>query len=205
MKKLSLLILISLFAVNANANLVTASDSFSPVLIVDGSGSSTSLAITESGTITDVNVFIDFTKCDNPLYSNGTCGGSGYSYNSEIVFSLTSPGGTVVDLVRSNTYSGSTPGAQAQVLFDDDAATTVGGSTLLSGTFSPVGLLADFNGEDLLGNWMLSFADTVGADPLSLNAWRLDINTSTVPEPASMTLLALGLAGIGFSRKRKAA
>ncbi len=197
-----------MFTGAANAALISATEMFSPVLVVDGNGRSTDLTFTDSGVISDVNVFIDFTKCDNPFLSDGTCVGSGFSYNREIVFSLTSALGTIVDLILQDTYSGSTPGDRVGILFDDNAQSTVGGSSLNSGTFSPIGSLSDFNGENLLGDWTLSFTDTVGADPLSLNAWRIDVtvnDSTSVPEPTSIALLGLGLAGIGFSRKNKKA
>jgi hypothetical protein len=199
---------VCLFTGATNAALISASEMFSPVLVVDGNGRSTDLTFTDTGVISDVNVFIDFTKCDDPLLSDGTCSGSNFSFNREIVFSLTSALGTVVDLILQDTYSGSTPGDRVGILFDDDAQSTVGGSSLNSGTFSPIGSLSDFNGENLLGDWTLSFTDTVGADPLSLNAWRIDVtvnDSTSVPEPTSIALLGLGLAGISFSRKKKKA
>ena len=83
----------------ANATLISVGATFSPVLQVDGSSSSTILAVGSSGTITDVNVFIDFTKCDDPILPDGTCSGPGFSFNGEIALWLISDAGTVVDLV----------------------------------------------------------------------------------------------------------
>src|SRR5436190_7014084 len=58
-----------------------------------------------SGTIDDVNISITFSKCDDPTNTDGgACNGSGFSFNQEIVFRLTSPGGTTVNLVNAGTY-----------------------------------------------------------------------------------------------------
>jgi len=198
--------LISTFSIASNAAVITESESFSPVLVVDGSSATTSLTVSNTGLATDVNVWVDFSKCDL-MNSAGDCTRFGSSFLSEIVFSLTNPFGDIVQLVNSGNYSGNTNVDHIVATFDDDAATGVSG-TPVTGSFQPFGLLADFNGLSILGDWTLTFRDTVGLDPLSVNAWGLEITTAeaeSVPEPASIALLGLGLAGMSLARKKKTA
>lgn len=166
------------------------------------------------GTISDVRIAIDFSKCDdpNPGPAATGCTGGGFSFNREIEFRLTSPDATSVFLVTPDTYSGQTPGDRVLVLFDDDAATQVGGSLLLDGVFSPVGSLADFIGENADGVWTLRVLDDTGADPLQFYSFTLCINEQgecagvtqppRVPAPATLLLLGLGLTSLGWIRRR---
>jgi subtilisin-like proprotein convertase family protein len=179
---------------------------------VDASSIDRTVDVAGVGTITDVRIAIDFSKCDdpNPGPAATGCTGGGFSFNSEIVFQLTSADGTTVDLVTANTYDGQTPGARVLVLFDDDAATQVGGDQLLNGIFSPIGSLSDFIGEDADGTWTLRVTDTVGQDPLQFYSFTLCINeegecagvTQAVPAPATVLLLGLGLTTLGWIRRR---
>lgn len=185
----------------------------------DANRGNRSLFIGSNGTVVDVDIRIDFAKCDDPAMQPGqtVCPVAGEEFASEIFFYLTSPAGTRVDLVYTHssqpegieqgstkpagTYpTASNVGSRVDVTYDDEAANPAG-PIMLSGTFRPEELLALFDGENSIGTWVLTVGDSVGLDPLSFFSATL---TVTVPEPGSLALLGIALAGLGVMRRRNA-
>jgi Proprotein convertase P-domain. len=183
----------------AEAAAITASETYNPVLVVDGGTASTSLTISGLiNSIANVTTTINLTKCDDPIDSaTGACLGSDLSYNNEIGLALQSPFGTVVDLIVPNTgLGGQIPGDTVTWTFTDSALGGIGGDLLVSGTYQPSSPLSAFNGEAGNGAWTLFFTDTEGFDPLSINSWSLTV----APVPGPLPLLGVG-AAFGYSRR----
>lgn len=208
-------IVVSAMAATAHAGLVT--DTNNTFGSVDSGSFTRSFTLPNiAGNINDVVISIDFSKCDdpNPGPSSTGCSGTGFSFNSEIVFQLTSPSGTTVNLVDPGTYSGQTPGDRVTVTFDDDVLNTVGGPILLSGLFRPVSPLSILDGLTEAGQWLLTVQDTVGQDPLQFYGAKLCVATendvvaecrasgSNVPEPAGIALMSAAMGMVAMRRRK---
>ena len=164
---------------------------------VDGDFFTPTFVVSGASAITDVDILIDFSKCDGPPPgpTETRCFSQGSAFSDQIVFILTSPSGTPVTLLTVATYDDvEAPGARVSVTFDDEAVSPVGGG-LQSGRFQPVGQptgpvgLTAFDGQNPNGTWTLRIEDTANdGNPLQFYSATLCINQAC----PSITSLKIG-------------
>jgi uncharacterized delta-60 repeat protein len=151
-------------------------------LTVDASSGTRSVTVNvgnipSGSNIQDVNVRVEFTKVNE--------GADDEAFPNEIVYRLTSPAGTTVNLINGGTYDNNGVGSvSANVLFDQSASNVVGSTSSgnpVSGTFRPVGNLNSFNNQNPIGAWTLFFQDTVGLDELNHRNFVLTLTTDAAP------------------------
>ncbi len=113
--------------------------------------------IEEQGTINDINI---------PNVNIR------YNFASNVKVSLISPAGTEVVLYNEDCF-GSTN--RIDLGFDDDAPVTVACPPDDERVFIPTGTLADFNGEDTFGEWILKVdVSETGGSAGSIEGWQIE-------------------------------
>lgn len=196
-----------LIAASANAGVVATNTNYGNL---DGRESTRALDVPTRGKISDLNIIIDFAKCDDPpIGPNGSaCIGSGSPFENEFSMRLISPDGTTVDLIRAfNTYRAGASGSgvgRVSVGFDDEAANAAG-PRIGAGSFRPAGALSAFDGMDAFGSWTLYMRDFSSGDPLEFFSAQLEMTVDApapMPEPASLAMLGLGLLALRATRRR---
>ncbi len=146
-----------------------------PVAIPDNNTTGVNLvvAVAGLGSITDLDLRFDGTiSSADPL---STTVGANHSWVGDMIYRLTSPGGTTVTLYDRPGVPASTFGCSSNNLFaltlDDEAGSALegqcpGGTDAgpLTGTFTPNNPLSAFDGQDPNGNWTLTAIDAAGGD-----------------------------------------
>jgi len=128
-----------------------------------------SFTVAANAQVTDVNIGVQFT----------------HTYRGDVRATLTSPSGTVVNLITNI----GTSTDNLNVLFDDSAAASITTHTSNNDstatappyqrTFRPQGTLASFNGEGSAGTWQLTICDSLNGDSGAFT--RSDLTLTTVP------------------------
>ncbi|MEM7453835.1 MAG: proprotein convertase P-domain-containing protein [Planctomycetota bacterium] len=139
-----------------------------PVQFSDNTTVIAEIDITDSGFVADIDVGLDIT----------------HTFDADLDFFLISPDGTRVELFTD--VGGSGDNFVGTILDDEASTPIVDGTAPFTGSFSPEGNLADFDGLNITGTWTLEMTDDAGADTGQLDAWSLFIDV--IPAEAGIVM-----------------
>lgn len=201
----------------ASADIVTETRTFNVVMPIEDPQNPPSLFLQ---TIND-SAILSLTAVQVGLHLRGTFPDNGFASDMYVALSL-DLGPSSILLNRVGTSFGDPVGFFYDgwnVTFSDDSDNGDihvwdAGSGVLTGTYQPDGrilatdesrpaMLSLFNGHSGNGDWRLAVADLSQGGQMTLVGWSLTlIGETTIPEPSSITLLALGAGALLFKRRR---
>ncbi|MCL4106271.1 UNVERIFIED_CONTAM: hypothetical protein GTU68_061113 [Idotea baltica] len=160
----------------ANINCVNLPAANLPISITSGPPNTitSTINVGQSGMITDVNV----------LNVRGS-----HTFLGDLEFTLISPSGTSVALISGACGNDN----NFYISWDDQATGTAPCPYNDQMTYPPSGSLADFNGENPMGNWTLEVADTEFQDGGSLDGWELNVCATGAPLAVNQVFAPLGM------------
>ena len=124
-----------------------------PLPINSESSISSTLTVTDEGTVNDVLLNLNIT----------------HTWDADLDVSLTSPSGTQVLLFSG---VGSSGDDFIDTTLDDEATTAITiGTAPFTGHFSPQEMLSSFDDESITGDWTLTVTDTAAGDDGALENW----------------------------------
>ncbi len=101
-----------------------------------------------------------------------------HTYDTDLDITLIAPNGTRVELSTDNGSSGDN---YTNTIFSQKATTPItSGVAPFTGTFSPEGNLATFNGINADGIWTLQVCDDASNDVGNLNSWSINFENTPV-------------------------
>ena len=134
------------------------------------SASGMPIAISSSGTpvITSKLVFFE----DLPVADINVQLDIEHTFLADLVINLTSPSGTTVTLLSNSCGDA----RNINAIFDDDSpAFNCSVNPGIGGSVKPLGSLSSFNGESLVGEWILEIKDNAPSDGGSLKSFTLEV------------------------------
>ncbi len=148
--------------------MVTVSETVGlPIPDNDPVGLSSTITVTDSFPLTDLNVDVDIT----------------HTWVGDLTITLESPAGTTALI-----FDGPTDGCNGDdmaITFDDESANSLscepGPPAFPLADYIPSNALDVFDGEDTVGDWILTVADNVGADTGTLNSWGFTYSYDGTP------------------------
>ena len=154
----------------ATGSLVRIHSNTTPLTIPDLRTVTSTINITSSGTISDLDAIVNLT----------------HTWDSDLFITLRSPAGTTATLFNRRGGSGDN---MSNTRFSDEASTAIGsGAAPFAGSFRPETALSAFDGQSTIGVWTLTIADRASGDSGRLNSWSLVVNSTA----GGMSVSALG-------------